>query len=39
MGYPVEAVLIKALSELLVVGKQVVEGIGKALTMVRLVLG
>ena len=39
MGYPVEAVLIKALSKLLVVGKQVVEGIRKALRMVRLVLG
>ena len=29
MGYPVEAVQIKSLSELLVVGKQIIEGIGR----------
>jgi hypothetical protein len=39
MGYAVEAVLIKSLSELLVVGKQIIEGIGKAFMMVWLVVG
>ena len=39
MGYPVETVQIEALSELLVVGKQVVEGIGKPRTLLRLVIG
>ena len=39
MGYSVEAVLIKALGELLVVGKQVVEGVGKVIRTVGPLIG
>jgi hypothetical protein len=38
MGYSVEPVQVKALSELLVVGKQVIEGAGKVIMTVRPVI-